>query len=108
MAWGDDDDNGWEDQRVGYGENSTAYRWRHEWMFWVSVVFALAGLLALIGSLRPFSVPRVVGALALLGAIPVLKLSDRELGAAPRQGMQWFCLALLLAVSGGALFLTSP
>ena len=55
MAWGDEDDNGWEDERVGYGENSTAHRWRHEWMFWVSVVFALAGILLLIGAVRPFS-----------------------------------------------------
>ncbi len=104
MPWGDDDDNGWDDDRVGYGENSTAHRWKHEWMFWLSVVFALLGIIALIGSLRPFSVARVVGAVAVLGAIPVLKRADTMRG---RDLRQWCVLAVLLGVGGAALFLVS-
>jgi Mg2+/citrate symporter len=107
MGWGDDDDNGWDDERVGYGDNSRAHRWAHEWMFWLSVVFALAGILALIGAVRPFSVFRVVGALAILGAIPVLKQSDRALDRDTRAGMQQLGLSLALAVGGAGLFLSS-
>ena len=28
------------DPKIGYGDNSTAHRWQHEWLFWVSVVCA--------------------------------------------------------------------
>jgi hypothetical protein len=107
MAWGDDDDNGWDDPRVGYGQSSKAHRWRHEWMFWVSVAYAMAGVLGLIGAVRPFSVARVAGALALLGAIPVLKAADADLGRERDRGVAWLVLSLLLAVGGAALFLTS-
>ena len=43
-----DEDRLWDpDDAVGYGPHSGAHRWAHEWMFWLSTVCALAGVLTL-------------------------------------------------------------
>jgi len=99
-----DEDRLWDpDDAVGYGPNSRAHRWAHEWMFWLSAAFALAGVLALIGAVRPFSVLRVTGALAILGAVVTVRRSDRASRTDRDLATRWFALTVVLAVGGATL-----
>jgi hypothetical protein len=98
-----DEERLWDpDDAVGYGPSSGPHRWAHEWMFWLSVGCALAGVLGLIGALRPFSVTRVVAALAILAGILTLKRADRS--ADRSLALRWFALTLVLAVGGATVF----
>jgi hypothetical protein len=104
-----DEDRLWDpDDAVGYGPNSGAHRWAHEWMFWLSAVFAVVGVLAFIGAVRPFSVLRVIGALAILAAIVTLRRSDRASRTDRGLAVRWFGLSAALASGGAALFVLAP
>jgi len=104
-----DEDRLWDpDDAVGYGPNSRAHRWAHEWMFWLSAVLALAGVFGFIGAVRPFSVLRVLGAVAILAGIVTLRRSDRASRTDRTLATRWFGLTVLLAVGGAALFLLAP
>jgi hypothetical protein len=104
-----DEDRLWDpDDAVGYGANSRAHHWAHEWMFWLSAVLALAGVLGFIGAVRPFSVLRVVGALAILAGIVTLRRSDRASRTDRALAASWFAATLALAVGGAALFALAP
>lgn len=104
-----DEDRLWDpDDAIGYGPNSRAHRWTHEWMFWLSALFAGAGVLALIGAVRPFSVLRVAGAAAVLAAVVTVRRSDLASRVDRPLAMRWFGLTLVLAVGGAALFVLAP
>ena len=104
-----DEERLWDpDDAVGYGPNSGAHRWAHEWMFWLSVVFALAGVLGFIGAVRPFSAARVVGALAILAAVVTVRRSDRASRTDRALAVRWFAATLALAGGGAALFALAP
>lgn len=104
-----DEDRLWDpDDAVGYGPHTHAHPWAHEWMFWVSAMLGLAGLFSLIGAVRPFSVLRVIGALAILAGIVTLRRSDRASRTDRALAVRWFLVTLALAVGGAALFVLAP
>lgn len=104
-----DEDRLWDpDDAIGYGPNSRAHRWAHEWMFWLSAVLAAAGVLAVIGAVRPFSVFRVIGAVAMLAGVATVRRSDLASRTDRRLAVRWFALTVVLALGGGTLFVAGP
>ena len=91
----------------GIAGADTSYRWAHEWAFFLSILLGIAGVLALVGSVSPFSVVRLAGALGILSGVVTTRLFDRTSRTDRRTSLLWLGAAVAAPVAGAALWLST-
>jgi hypothetical protein len=96
-----------DDESIGVVYSEKRHRWAHAWSEYLVIMIGFFGLIAVLGSVRPFSLPRMAGALCVLAASFAISRSDRAHRSSPRKELIWAGVGVVLAVGGGTLFFTS-
>ena len=67
-----------DDEPIGVVYSEKRHRWAHAWSEYLVIMIGLFGVIAVLGAARPFSAPRMAGALCILAALV------RHLAVGPR------------------------
>ena len=93
-----------DDEPIGVVYSEKRHRWAHAWSEYLVIMIGLLGVIAVLGSARPFSAPRMVGALVHPGRlVRHLAAPTGPHKTSPRNELIW-AAAAVLAVGGVALF----
>ena len=96
-----------DDESIGVVYSEKRHRWAHAWSEYLVIMIGLFGVIAVLGAARPFSAPRMAGALCILAASFAISRSDRAHRTSPRNELIWAAACVVLAVGGATLFLVS-
>jgi hypothetical protein len=95
------------DDPIGVVYSEKRHRWAHAWSEYLVIMIGLFGVIAVLGAARPFSGPRMAGALCILAASFAISRSDRAHRSSPRNELIWAAVSVVLAVGGVTAFLYS-
>jgi hypothetical protein len=102
------DPHEWEtDDPIGVVYSEKRHRWAHAWSEYLVIMIGLFGVIAVLGAARPFSAPRMAGAVCILAASYAISRSDRAHRTSRRNELIWAAACVVLAVGGVVVFLTS-
>ena len=80
------DPHEWEtDDPIGVVYSEKRHRWAHAWSEYLVIMIGLFGVIAVLGAARPFSAPRMAGAVCILAASFAISRSDRAHRTSTRQ-----------------------